>query len=97
MLKNERMQTATAEVDLTSKRHRKIHVENSSVFRRFGQSNPRRNIHVESMSQFPRGFAFQNRCNFNEISTWNFDVEPMANRRRCVHWVLYDNEERLHH
>ena len=27
-----------------------------------------------------------NRChNFHELSTWNFDVESMANRRRCVH------------
>ena len=33
-----------------------------------------------------------NRCyNFhksmNELSTKNFDVESMTNRRRCVHWV----------
>ena len=39
------------------------------------------------MSWFPRGFAFQNRCNFYEVSTWNFDVESMENRPRCVHWV----------
>ena len=68
-------------VDLTPKRHRKIHVENSSIFRRFWKSNPRRIDVIIS-----HGFAFRNRCSFHELSTWNFDVESMANRRRCVHW-----------
>ena len=83
------METAGTEVyvDLTSKRQRKIHVENSSIFRRFWKSNPDRNIHVESMSYFSRRFGFQNRCNFHELSTWNFDVESMANQWRCVHWI----------
>ena len=31
--------------------------------------------------------AFQNRFDFHEISTWNFDLESMANRRRCVRWA----------
>ena len=26
--------------------------------------------------------------NFHELSTWNFDLESMTNRRRCVHWVV---------
>ena len=38
------------------------------------------------MSKFPLGFTFQNRCNFDELSTWNFDVESMVIRRGCVHW-----------
>ena len=72
----------------TSKRHRKIHVENPSIFRRFWKSNPRRNFHIESMSQFPHGFAFQNWCDFHELSTWNFNVESMESRRGCVHWEV---------
>ena len=34
----------------------------------------------------PRGFTFQNRCNSEQLSTWNFDVESMAIRGECVHW-----------
>ena len=34
----------------------------------------------------PRGFTFQNRCNSEQLSTWNFDVESMAIRQECVHW-----------
>ena len=37
-------------VDSTSKRHGKIHVENSSLFRRFWKWNRSRNFHDESMS-----------------------------------------------
>ena len=86
MLENVRNSEYRGYVDLTSKRHRKIHVDKPSIFCRFWKSNPCRNIHLESISLFPSGFAFQNRCNFHEISTWNFDVELMANHRRCVHW-----------
>ena len=56
------------------------------IFRQFWKSNPRRNFHVESMSLFPRWFTFQNRWNLDELSTWNFDVVSLANRRRCVLW-----------
>ena len=37
-------------VDSTSKRHGKIHVENSSLFRRFWKWNRSRNFHDESIS-----------------------------------------------
>ena len=46
-------------------------------------------IHVELMwIEFPRGFAVQNECNFNELSTWNFDVKLMANGWRYVYCDL---------
>ena len=52
---------------------------------------PCQNLHLKSMSYLPRGFAFQNLCYFDELSSWNFDVQPMANRRGCVHWVFSNN------
>ena len=64
----------------------KNHVESSPIFHRFWKSTRRRVIHVESMSFFPCGFAFYNRWNADELSTWKFDVESMVNRRRCTHW-----------
>ena len=75
-------------VDSTSKRHRKIHVENPSIFRRFWKSNPWRNFHSQSMSQFLHGFDFQNWSDFRELFTWNFNVESMASQLGCVHWEM---------
>ena len=37
-------------------------------------------LKVESTSNFPHRIDIL-------ISTWNFGIESMANRRRCAHWV----------
>ena len=50
-----------------------IHVELST-------SNRCQNIHVDSPLKID-----EISTNF---STWKFDVESMANRRRCVHWAV---------
>ena len=62
-------------VILWSHTHQKLHVKNSSIFRRFWKSSWRRVIHIKSMSSFPRGFVFYNRWNIEELLTWNFNVE----------------------
>ena len=63
----------------TSRTHRyfvdfesRIHVEIST-------SNRCHNFHVDS--------DFKIDVISTKLSTWNFDVESMANRGGCVHWV----------
>ena len=87
MLENNTIETASTEVTSIQRRnnvekskwktHRyfvdfesRIHVEIST-------SNRCHNFHVDSPFKI---------CHFNELSTWNFDIESMANRRGCVHW-----------
>ena len=63
-------QVANLEVTLIRDRNdiKKIHLENSSIFRQFWKSNWRV-IHVESMSFFPRRFLFHN--------LWNISIRKL--------------------
>ena len=90
MLGNDRIGTASQAVTLIRRRNdRKIHVENSSIFRQFWK--------VESTSKFLRRIDvivskwFRPSKSMKSRRTFRvkFDVETMANRRRCVHWVVY--------
>ena len=80
------METASTEVTSIWRRN---DVEKSTwrTHQYFVDFEGRIHVEISTSNRCPRGFAFQNRCNFHELSTWNFDVESMANRRRCAHWV----------
>ena len=86
MLGNDRMETASTEVTWI---HRRNDIQKSICrsHQYFVDFESRIHVLVELMSYFPRGLTFQNQCNFHELSTWNFDVESMANRRRCFIWA----------
>ena len=85
MFGNDRMETPSTEVTSIWRRN-DIEKFMWKTHRYFIDFESR--IHVELMSYFPHGFAFQNWCDFHELSTRNFDVELMANWRRCAHWNL---------
>ena len=79
MLGNDSMEAASTIVTPIQRRN---DIEKSTwrthrYFHQFLSSNPRRNFFVKSMSEFLRGFAFQNWWNIDELSTWKFDVESM--------------------
>ena len=88
MLGNNTMETTSKEV--TSIRRRN-NVEKSTwgTHRYFVDFESQIYVEISTSNRcqkFPLGFTFQNRCNFDELSTWNFDVESMVIRRGCVHW-----------
>ena len=45
-----------------------------------------RRFDVETTYKNPRGELIDILSILKIESTWNFHVESMANRRRCVHW-----------
>ena len=87
MFENNRKETASKAV--TSIWHRNdIEKSTCKTHRYFVDFESRIHVEISRSNRFPRGFAFQNRWNHDELSTWNFDVESIANRLRCVHWVV---------
>ena len=81
------METASTEV--TSIRHRN-NVKKSTwrTYRYFVDFESRIPVEMSKLNWCLSWLAFQNRCNFDELSTWNFHVESMANRQGCVHWEI---------
>ena len=61
----------------TWKTHRYFVDFESRIHVKISTSNLCDNFHVDSPFKID---------DLNELSTWNFDVESMANRQRCVHW-----------